>query len=854
MHFIRKVEFGWFLLIFFIVILSLLPLPLNETLENSLIDVQFKLRGPRPFGDEFVFVFIGAEEAAALGGWPLTRDYYGYLTHVLQRLGAKVIGFDILFDTPNRNYPEFDNILADFAQSAGNVCLPMTFAELSPDPIKASQTSPWPGKILSGHDPTFPFAQLAKQAAGIGFSNFTPEPVIRHAPLVAVDHDSVMFSFGVELARLYWGKSYTLKITSTALIASEAANPPLTFPLNHDGRLRLNHFGDLAQVTALGFVDLLKAFERAPDSLNFKDKIVLVAATLPGAPTLKATPLSDALPAALIHATVAENLIHQNFLREWPAAVRSVLIVLMAVAGWWVWRANRSLLRRSLTGGILLLYWLIAALLFRYANLLWPLFYPTLAYLVALTYAGVMQQRQRRFGDESVQQLLQAQIELKEAQLAEAQNKFVETQKLFQQQTLSSAQARELAEARQQKIFALENELRDLRTHVVPEAPPAPAFAEIVHAPNGKMAQVLSMVAKLGAADIPVLILGETGTGKELIARAIHQSGKRKHALFVAVNCGALPETLLESELFGHEKGSFTGATARRRGRFELADNGTIFLDEISETTPAFQARLLRVLQEGTFERVGGEATIKVDVRVMAASNQDLPTQVEKGNFRADLFYRLNGFPMALPALRERREDIVLLVQHFLQKYARDVVTGFSDRAMAILTNYHWPGNVRELENIVRRAAILAQSEGRRLVQIGDLPKEMIESESSPPVQRVYQPLEEQILEMLRALKFSRSAITQTAKALGNRDRGTITEYFRGLCFEYFVRSNFEMETAAQMLAATDDADTIGRVRHKMEEYLANIEPAKTREKEAAVLYKGLPKKYHAFLQQIIAR
>ncbi|MCG3118441.1 MAG: Anaerobic nitric oxide reductase transcription regulator NorR [bacterium] len=852
-HLIRKIEFGLLLLILLIVILALLPLPLTEALENSLIDLQFKLRGPRHFGDEFVFVFIGAEEAQTLGGWPLTRDYYGYMTHVLQRLGAKVIGFDILFDTPNRSYPEFDHILADFLQSAGNVCLPMTFAELSPDPIKTNQTSPWPGKILSGHNPTLPFAQLAKQAAGIGFSNFTPEPVTRQAPLVAVDHDSVMFSFGVELARLYWGKSHALKITSTALMVNDVTNQPLTFPLDRYGRLRLNHFGDLAQVSALGFVDLLKTFERAPDSLNFTDKIVLVAATLPGAPTLKATPLSDALPAALIHATVAENLIHQNFLREWPVAARSVLIILMAVAGWWVWRVNRLSLRRSLAGGILLLYWVVAALLFRYSNLIWPLFYPTLAYLVALTYAGVMQQRQRRSGDESLQQLLQAQIELKETQLAEAQNKFAETQKLFLQQTLSSAQARELAEARQQKIFALENELRDLRTHVVPETP-APAFAEIVHAPNGKMAQVLSMVAKLGAADIPVLILGETGTGKELIARAIHQSGKRKHAPFVAVNCGALPETLLESELFGHEKGSFTGASARRRGRFELADNGTIFLDEISETTPAFQARLLRVLQEGTFERVGGEATLKVDVRVMAASNQNLPTQVEKGNFRADLFYRLNGFPMTLPALRERREDIALLLQYFLQKYANEVVTGFSDRAMEILTNYHWPGNVRELENVVRRAAILAQSESRRLVQIGDLPKEMLESESSPQAQVVYQPLEEQILEMLRALKFSRSAISQTAKALGNRDRGTITEYFRGLCFEYFVRSNFAVEKAAQMIAATDDADTIERVRHKMEEYLANIQLVKTRKKEAAVLYKGLPKKYHSFLQQVIAR
>jgi transcriptional regulator with GAF, ATPase, and Fis domain len=410
-----------------------------------------------------------------------------------------------------------------------------------------------------------------------------------------------------------------------------------------------------------------------------------------------------------------------------------------------------------------------------------------------------------------------------------------------------------MADERQKKIFDLEKELRDLRRHIIPEEKfAATQFPEIIHSPGGKIAQVLTMAKKVGAEDIAVLILGETGTGKEMIARAIHQSGKRKNAAFVAVNCGALPETLLESELFGHEKGSFTGAQARRRGRFELADKGTIFLDEISETTPAFQARLLRVLQEGAFERLGGEATIKVDVRLIAASNKNLPEEVENGRFRADLFYRLNGFPLTLPPLRERREDIPLLAMHFLKKHGRDAAASFSDQAMEMLKNYQWPGNVRELENAVRRAAILAQSEGRQLIQFGDLPREIAEKESPRQAAFVYQPLEEQILDMLRALKFSRSAISQTAKALGNRDRGTITEYFRGICFENLVNADFDVKKAAQTIVASNDDDMIDKVCAKINEYLGNVRS--TNAKNVNTLYKGLPKKHHSHLQQVIAR
>jgi two-component system response regulator HydG len=229
--------------------------------------------------------------------------------------------------------------------------------------------------------------------------------------------------------------------------------------------------------------------------------------------------------------------------------------------------------------------------------------------------------------------------------------------------------------------------------------------------PMKKLLEMMSMVAP---SEATVLITGDSGTGKELIARSLHFNSPRKNKPLVVVNCAAITETLLESELFGHEKGSFTGADKRREGRFMQADRGTIFLDEIGETSSTMQAKLLRVLQEKEIQRVGGEETLKVDVRIIAATNRDLEKDVAEGKFREDLFYRLNVMPLNVPPLKERRDDIPLLAQHFLKKFAdknRKTIKGFVPLAMDVLVNYDWPGNVRELENAIERAVILATGE-----------------------------------------------------------------------------------------------------------------------------------------------
>jgi transcriptional regulator with GAF, ATPase, and Fis domain len=238
-------------------------------------------------------------------------------------------------------------------------------------------------------------------------------------------------------------------------------------------------------------------------------------------------------------------------------------------------------------------------------------------------------------------------------------------------------------------------------------------FEEIVGS-SPPLNAVLARVAKVGPTDSTVLIIGETGTGKELIARAIHKRSRRSAKPFVSVNCAAIPRDLIGSELFGHEKGAFTGATQRRLGHFELAEGGTIFLDEIGDLPHETQVALLRVLQEREFERVGGNSLIRADVRVIAATNRDLEAAMASGTFRSDLFYRLNVFPIETPPLRERKQDIPLLVEYFVDRYARKTgktIRLISKRTLALLQEYPWPGNVRELQNIIERSVILCDSE-----------------------------------------------------------------------------------------------------------------------------------------------
>jgi two-component system response regulator HydG len=304
-------------------------------------------------------------------------------------------------------------------------------------------------------------------------------------------------------------------------------------------------------------------------------------------------------------------------------------------------------------------------------------------------------------------------------------------------------------------------------------------FADLVGSAPA-MRQVFQVIEKVAPTDASVSIYGESGTGKELVARAIHARSKRAAGPFVKVNCGAITETLLESELFGHEKGAFTGAIKRKLGRFELADGGTLLLDEIGDVSAAMQLKLLRALQEREFERVGGEQTIKIDVRLIAATNKDLKAAVAAGRFREDLYYRLQVVPLSLPPLRERRDDIPMLAQHFVKKLAprtNPKVSGVDDAVLARLMAYPWPGNVRELENAIEQSLVFA--EGER-IGVSALPVALRGTDTGSPagsggdltvprgemcLPDILDDLEKQLI--LKAYEKARGVKTETARLLG---------------------------------------------------------------------------------------
>jgi DNA-binding NtrC family response regulator len=301
--------------------------------------------------------------------------------------------------------------------------------------------------------------------------------------------------------------------------------------------------------------------------------------------------------------------------------------------------------------------------------------------------------------------------------------------------------------------------------------------------------KVCEMVEQIAPSRATVLIAGESGTGKELIASLIHQLSPRSDRPFVTLNAAALPATLLEAELFGHEKGAFTGAQQRKPGRFELADGGTLFLDEIGDMPPEVQVKILRVLQDGTFERLGSTRTLQVDVRVVAATNKDLMQEVEAGRWRLDLYYRLNVISLRLPALRERREDIPLLVAHFLRKYAAQnnkQVSGIQQQVLQSLQLADWPGNVRELENVIERAVVLAKEP---IIGLAELPAPFQEKEPMPtPSEHFALPRHATLAEI------EREAIAQALQHSGGNRQATARSLNIGLATLYRKLKEYRLQ------------------------------------------------------------
>lgn len=827
------------------------------SIEDQVTSMRYGLRGVQRADTNIVIVYIDNDAIPTLG-YPVRRNFYALMIKALADLNVRAIGIDVLFEVSNSEYPEYDDLLAHVSGTSGFVVFASYFrtVEKTVSVAGRSTTSSFSYPNVAplpfhGQELHLPLSPLMSSAAGVGHVNIIGQTAI---PALVGCQEGIVTSLGMELIRVstrtprdavrYDGRRVTMHNASFALDGDEAE---LNFP------------GDISAFTTYPFLEVLRSYDvlrgggsPAIPLQRFNDKIVLLGVIAEGRTETFATPMDPRFPALGLHAVFLDNALRSGFLQRLP---EWLLYLLCAVLGMGCSAAILFLappLDKVVSFGGVLLIVVISFTLFLVQSYIFPLV-PLL--LVGITGTISSMLYRHRFVHKRLnivqaeKEVISTQLRDKEAKLALLERELLD----FETAKSSDRTAELMEEIRKYKaeIRSLSLQADDMEEAEKPAGENAPAnFEGIVYERTGKIQQVVDFISKIAASDAPVLILGQSGTGKELVAHAIHNRSDRSTRPFIAVNCGALSESLLESELFGHEKGAFTGAVKDKFGRFELADGGTIFLDEIGEVNEAFQLKLLRVLQEGEFERVGGTKTINVDIRVLAATNKDLKAEVKAKKFREDLYYRLNVLTIELPPLKDRQEDIALLVRHFLNKEDRSM--NVSKNVLETLMNYQWHGNIRELESVIKRAVLMAKADRRLMVTMKDLTEEV-----ATAVKDVIA-LQDQVLESLREKRFSRSSVTETADELGGLNRGTVAEYLRGECFKAFVENGYRVESAVQHISFSDERDVNDRVGKRMREYLKNIadaidtsQPWDSARAGLKSKSKNLPQRYHPYLEKI---
>lgn len=844
---------------------TLLRLPLSS-IEDQVTSLKYSQRGPLPADTNVIIVYIDGDAVKDLG-WPVRRNFYALMVKALTDLQAKVIGIEPVFEEASREYPEYDELLATTVAASNRVVLASYFQQVLPEEPRWTgipTTSPlflYPNVrdvVYFGREHHLPFRALRGNAAGIGHLNFVNTADL---PLFIRSEADVVPCFDLELLRLYYGVRRAAVETGNDRVNLGSG---LTIPAPNGGTTTLNYPGPLSSFRHYPFLEVLRSYDafshRRDGSIpvaEFKDKIVLVGIIAEGRSAFVASPLAARYPTLALHASFLDNALQSRFMMQ-PGVVTVCLVAFLTGLCCFV---LASLRRFPLVTG------LAFAIPFLLSWATFPMFsgftflFPVVPLIVAgcgSALAGLFYV-QRQTGKhvtalEAERSGILAQLKEKETKVTLLENELL---RLGESRT-SDRSAGLLEEIRKYKaeIHALSSRADDMEIYISDEEEKQSTLGEfegIVYHRHGPMKEVVDFVVKIASSDAPVLIVGESGTGKELVARAIHNRSARRSGPFIAVNCGALAESLLESELFGHEKGSFTGAVKDKPGRFELANGGTIFLDEIGDISESFQLKLLRVLQEGELERVGATQTIKVNVRFVAATNKDLKELVKARHFREDLYYRLNVLTVGLPPLRERPEDIPLLVNHFLAREGQDMQV--SNNVMDLLRANRWGGNIRELESVMKRAVLLARADQRSLIALKDLGEEVLSSSQGALA------IEDQILESVRQKGFSRSSVTETANELGGLSRGTVAEYLRGESLKAFVEHDFDMQRAVQHLTLSDKSEVNERATKKLREYLGNIAEGITTsspwESNLPILKsktKNLPHKYHRYLHQIAER
>lgn len=776
--------------------------------DEQFAKIAYRVKGEANPDTNIIIIHFSEDDIARIGPWPIKRNYYALLINQLSNLGVKKIGLEIFLSSRFVTQSIYDNLLKKEIEKSGRVVLSSLAGNIT---------------TINGQFYTdslsFPSPKLLDENLHTGHINYIYENDFK-IPLTVVNDGIQEKAFAYQISGLQSNKKYMI----------------VNFISGWD-RIR--------KYSALEFAKLV--YDKNPGLNSFRNKIVFVGISdLQIAQVIK-TPFDNRLPGVGLHAFALDNLLNKNYIKDdyyYTSIILFPLLLLSLI--FWINISEKRIFLFYLVTGILLLFIIFITVSEFYLNISSSsLVLPFISLIIfeSIQYFLYGQKALRGAIDETT--LLRNLLVNKESELSFLQKELNETGE-------ESVQLSNKIESLQKDIEKLRaNE--DDRLKVIPDVKQKTEdFYGLIYN-SAQMAKVVDLIKKAAPTDSTILITGGSGTGKELIARAIHLLSNRKDKNFVAVNCGAITDSLLESELFGHVRGSFTGATSDKPGRFELADQGTIFLDEIGETSENFQVKMLRVLQSGEIEKVGSIKVQKVDVRIIAATNKNLTEMVKAKRFREDLYYRLNVINIEVPPLRERKEDIDILANSFLKTEEPEI--GISKAVLKALNEYQWKGNVRELESVIKRAVIFAKAEKRKLIQLSDLPGEIVKESSYG--------FEDLVLESLRNKRFTHSSIVETAKELGNVNRTTISENFRGLVLKSLVENNFDIQKTASLISGTDDIEVQERVLQKIQTFFNNIETDLQKaeqsdfselKKRLSSKYKNLPAKFHNYLDEIIKR
>lgn len=778
----------------------------RKSIDNEIENLFIKTRGQLEPDTNIIIIHFSENDIARIGPWPIKRNYYALLINQLTHLGVKKIGLEVFLSSRLVTQSVYDNLLMKEIEKSGKVilsCIAGSIVEKN--------------NLFVTDSLSYPSPKLLNEKLLTGHINYLKEDRYE-IPLNIRQNEVYEKAFSLQLS----GKQLDQKSVIVNFVSS---------------------WNSFKKYSALDFAELV--YSQSNELKLFKNKIIIIGISDPQIASAIQTPFDEQMPGVALHAFALDNILNSRDVDN-RFYVLSATTLLLIILGLIIYRSiynNKNItiylfaVISVIIGSFVLInfyYWEISLSFF---------FIPLLAIIITDISLYFIQGKEELKGALDESTALRNLLHSKENQLNTLQREIKESGK-------ESSQLIEKINSLQSDIKKLKGSEDDRSQAEIIVSGKVENFYGIIYS-STLMKRVVDLIQKAAPTDATILITGDSGTGKELVAKAVHSLSKRKDKNFISVNCAALNDSLLESELFGYEKGAFTGAVTDKQGRFELADGGTIFLDEIGETSENFQSKLLRVLQSGEIEKVGSTKPNSVDVRIVAATNKNLSALVKEKLFREDLYYRLNVINIEVPPLKDRKEDINLLAKSFIE--AENSSLQISVSALQALNDYNWKGNVRELESVVMRAIIFTKSDGRNLIQLADLPKEIVKETTFG--------FDDIVLESLRSKKFSHSAIVETARELGNVNRTLISENLRGLAFKILVECNFNIDKAILTISESGDKETNDRVRDKLQTFIKNIENDILKsgvnnfeavKKKFASKYKNLPVKFHLYLDKVI--